>query len=193
MASLGAIRAGRAFVELFADNSKLVRGLRAAESQLKAFGKKVRTFGLKVVGAVSAIFLPIGMYAVKAAADANESASRFQQVFKDQAKAAGEFADALAKAVGRSRYEIRDAMGTFQSFFVGMGFDAGISTVFRMPAIIEHSWDDLRAMAIGQKDISPLYHVTRIVGYFSRIENWNKSKLGELTDRRRGDYAIPGA
>ena len=127
MASLGAIRAGRAFVELFADNSKLVRGLRAAESQLKAFGKKVRTFGLKVVGAVSAIFLPIGMYAVKAAADANESASRFQQVFKDQAKAAGEFADALAKAVGRSRYEIRDAMGTFQSFFVGMGFDAGIS------------------------------------------------------------------
>jgi len=69
----------------------------------------------------------------------------------------------------------------------------GYKTAFRMPAIIEHSWDDLRAMAIGQKDISPLYHVTRIVGYLSRIENWNKSKLGELTDRRRGDYAILGA
>ena len=36
------IRAGRAFVELFADNTKLVRGLRAAKTQLLAFGKDVR-------------------------------------------------------------------------------------------------------------------------------------------------------
>jgi hypothetical protein len=28
------------------------------------------------------------------------------------------------------------------------------------------------------------------VGYFSRISNWNKSKLGELKDRHRGDYAV---
>jgi hypothetical protein len=33
----GAIRAGRAFVELFADDSKLVRGLRRASAKPKAF------------------------------------------------------------------------------------------------------------------------------------------------------------
>jgi ribonucleoside-triphosphate reductase len=32
--------------------------------------------------------------------------------------------------------------------------------------------------------------VSRIVGYFSRITNWNKSKLGELKDRHRGNYSV---
>jgi len=37
-----------------------------------------------------------------------------------------------------------------------------------------------------------VYGITRIVGYFSRISNWNKSKLGELKDRHRGDYSLGG-
>lgn len=32
--------------------------------------------------------------------------------------------------------------------------------------------------------------VTRIVGYFSKISNWNKSKQGELKDRQKGNYKI---
>lgn len=35
-----------------------------------------------------------------------------------------------------------------------------------------------------------VYGVSRIVGYYSRINNWNKSKLGELRDRRLGNYSI---
>ncbi|MEY3458647.1 MAG: hypothetical protein RL215_1804, partial [Planctomycetota bacterium] len=42
-ANAQAIRAGRAFVELFADDTKLVRGLRAAERKLQAFGAGVQT------------------------------------------------------------------------------------------------------------------------------------------------------
>jgi len=38
-----------------------------------------------------------------------------------------------------------------------------------------------------------VYGMTRIVGYFSRIANWNKSKLGELKDREKGDYGVTGA
>lgn len=34
------------------------------------------------------------------------------------------------------------------------------------------------------------YGVTRVVGYFSRINNWNNQKKGELKDRQRGDYGI---
>ena len=30
--------------------------------------------------------------------------------------------------------------------------------------------------------------VTRIVGYYSRVNNWNKSKIGELRDRAKGEY-----
>ena len=35
-----------------------------------------------------------------------------------------------------------------------------------------------------------VYGLTRIVGYFSRIDNWNKSKIGELRDRRAGSYVL---
>ena len=37
-----------------------------------------------------------------------------------------------------------------------------------------------------------VYGMTRIVGYYSRINNWNKSKLGELSDRRMNpeNYAV---
>ena len=40
-------------------------------------------------------------------------------------------------------------------------------------------------------DSTDVYGITRIVGYFSRVNNWNKSKLGELKDRQRGDYRVP--
>lgn len=59
MASAQGIRAGRAFVELFADDSKLVRGLRAAEKKLKAFGDSIRNLGLKMVGLGSAMLAPL--------------------------------------------------------------------------------------------------------------------------------------
>ena len=32
--------------------------------------------------------------------------------------------------------------------------------------------------------------VTRIVGYYSRVNNWNKSKVGELRDRTQRNYGL---
>jgi len=59
MPAPGAIRAGRAFVELFADDSKLVRGLRRASAKLKAFGESVRNMGLKMMALGAAIVAPL--------------------------------------------------------------------------------------------------------------------------------------
>lgn len=33
-----------------------------------------------------------------------------------------------------------------------------------------------------------IYGMSRVVGYFSRIENWNKSKKAELKKRQEGTY-----
>jgi len=44
----------------------------------------------------------------------------------------------------------------------------------------------------GWCDSRDVYGMTRIVGYFSRISNWNKSKLGELKDRHGGNYSVMG-
>ncbi|MDD3640359.1 MAG: anaerobic ribonucleoside-triphosphate reductase [Atribacterota bacterium] len=35
-----------------------------------------------------------------------------------------------------------------------------------------------------------VYGITRIVGYYSKINNWNKNKIGELKDRRIGKYQV---
>jgi len=43
----------------------------------------------------------------------------------------------------------------------------------------------------GRREPVMLDTVTRIVGYYSSTSNWNRSKLGELEDRRKGDYSIP--
>ena len=62
------IRAGKAFVEIFADDSRLMRGLKAARQKLSAFGAGVRAAGLKMMGAGAAIAAPM-MAAAKSAAD----------------------------------------------------------------------------------------------------------------------------
>jgi len=46
------------------------------------------------------------------------------------------------------------------------------------------------ADSCGYCESSNVYGVTRIVGYFSRVNNWNKSKIGELKDRRQGNYKV---
>lgn len=44
----------------------------------------------------------------------------------------------------------------------------------------------------GNENSIRLYGITRIVGYYSRVNSWNKSKVGELRDRGRGVYKLAG-
>jgi len=57
-------------------------------------------------------------------------------------------------------------------------------------AIESASWENVRDVLTGEKDPIQLYHWTRVVGYYSRVDNWNKSKIGELKDRHKGSYSI---
>lgn len=59
MATVGGIRAGRAFVEIFADNGPLQKGLRQAEGYLKQWGNTVRNAGIQMAAAGGAIMLPL--------------------------------------------------------------------------------------------------------------------------------------
>ncbi len=58
--------------------------------------------------------------------------------------------------------------------------------------------DDCNRMMRGLKercgtcDSGNVHGITRIVGYFSRVNNWNRSKLGELADRQKGNYHLTG-
>lgn len=58
-------------------------------------------------------------------------------------------------------------------------------------ALADHSWDELFSVLTGARRPRVMTHITRIVGYYSQLQNWNKSKLAELRDRHKGSYGVP--
>jgi hypothetical protein len=46
----------------------------------------------------------------------------------------------------------------------------------------------IRALETGVT--TRLFGITRIVGYYSRVNNWNRSKKVELADRHKGSYKL---
>ena len=94
MPSARAIRAGQAFVELFTDDSKLVRGLRRAEKQLKAFGARIKKMGLGLVR-LSAIMAAPLVAGGKVFADFEEQLAKVSTMLDEPAK----YMDAYKKAI----------------------------------------------------------------------------------------------
>ena len=78
MAPTQGIRAGRAFVELFADDSKLAAGLRRASAKLKAFGTAVKDIGKKLALAGAAVAAPM-IASVKSFASAGSAMLEMSQ------------------------------------------------------------------------------------------------------------------
>jgi len=104
MVSPRGIRAGQAFVELFADDSRLVRGLKRAHAKLKAFGRSVqaigdgmRDVGLRVMGLGMAVLAPLAG-AAKAFASTGDALAKMSKRTGVSVEALSE----LGFAAGRS-------------------------------------------------------------------------------------------
>ena len=61
-------------------------------------------------------------------------------------------------------------------------------TVFDGDWLAEHTTDELSA-AINQG--LELENIARVTGYFSKVGQWNKGKIGELKDRRKFSIGEP--
>ena len=59
-----------------------------------------------------------------------------------------------------------------------------------VPSITGNTWETLEPILLGLKEPTAMIQLTRIVGYYSRVNNWNASKLEELKARQAGNYAI---
>jgi hypothetical protein len=57
--------------------------------------------------------------------------------------------------------------------------------------ILSHSWAIVEQVLIGARSPKIIRNITRIVGYYSYEDHWNKSKIAELNDRRKGEYVVP--
>lgn len=129
-ASSGAIRAGRAYVELFADDSKLAAGLKRGLRRMRAFGQQVRAVGGSMVAGGLAMAAPLAvatkifagfsdqMQAVKAITGATESQfetlkSRAMELGRTTSFTAGEVAGLMTSLsrAGFSPEQIDQATG----------------------------------------------------------------------------------
>ncbi|WP_437230391.1 hypothetical protein SH661x_001943 [Planctomicrobium sp. SH661] len=121
MASGGAIRAGRAFVELFADSTQLKRGLAIVRQQFGAFRVFTQKMSFGIAGEVSGMFAALAPAGILAGLGA--AARNFQQ-FGDQidktSKRTGMTAEQLtslgyaATQAGASMTDVTSATGNLQ-------------------------------------------------------------------------------
>ncbi len=101
--------------------SKFMKGLAGVRKSLETVQAKLNAVAkhaqrmLIVAGGSLALF-------VKIAADAEETASKFNAVFKEGTDAARQWATEFAAAIGRSRFAIEGFLSTFQDTFVPLGF-----------------------------------------------------------------------
>ena len=68
--------------------------------------------------------------------------------------------------------------------------ETGVKHAVAVSSILDNSWEDLEGVLTGKREAHVMIHLTRIVGYYSRVQNWNRSKLAELADRQAGTYGI---
>ena len=65
--------------------------------------------------------------------------------------------------------------------------DPGQVTHISLAKLADMDWLSVRRAVVNGRDV---VQMTRIIGYYSRLSNWNPSKIGELKDRHKGDYGV---
>lgn len=109
--SAGAVRAGRAFVEIFGDNSKLERDLKRSEKQVGAFGAFLTSSGKMLAGAGG-----VGLGAAAGALAGAVSKGADLQKLADKLNVnAGELS-AFAYAAERNGQSLDDLTGHWENF-----------------------------------------------------------------------------
>ncbi len=83
----------------------------------------------------------------------------------------------------------RGADAVSDEVYVGYG-RTGAKLAVPVEAVLTREWDELEAVLTGKRPGRVLGHLTRIVGYFSQVHNWNRSKHAELRDRQSGSYVV---
>ncbi|MHC4877751.1 MAG: phage tail tape measure protein [Planctomycetota bacterium] len=121
MKSAGAIRAGRAFVELFADDSRMSKDLKRARGKLTSFARHANQIGRTMVAAFVAIAAPIAL-ATNAFAGFEDQMAEVRAVTQ---ATTGDFAklNDQAKLLGRTTSFTASQVASAQAELGRAGFD----------------------------------------------------------------------
>ena len=98
------------------------------------------------------------------------------------------------RIVGDPRYEWLGCLdsGAVDEVIVGCPGTGQFGARFAIviSEIAKHDWIEFEGILTGKRQPKLLEWMTRIVGYYSDVMQWNRSKVAELRDRQRGDYGV---
>lgn len=98
----------------------------------------------------------------------------------------------IEKVAGDAQLTILAKDEEQRAFWLGCNATGAKYTVL-YEAIEENDWELIREVLYGLREARALKWMTRIVGYFSTVDNWNKSKVAELRARRAAAATyVPG-
>lgn len=103
------------------DTKQFDDAIRKSEKTLLAFGKSATKIGKSLTTFVTLPLLGIGVAFAKVAADAEETNSKFNAVFKNQAEVVREWAQVYSRATGRSTIKNIEWLASVQDLFVPLG------------------------------------------------------------------------
>ena len=155
-----AVRAGKAFVEIFADDSPLARGLKRAQKKLEAWGAGLRSIGTKV-GAIGLAMVTPFVTAAKLFADAGSSLVDMSQ----RTGASVEALSALKYAAEQSGASLDDFEKGLRKLSVNLTEAMqGSESAREMFAQLGLSWQQLSGM-------NPDQQFSAVATALSRIQN----------------------
>ena len=169
MAGAHGIRAGAAFVEIFADDSRMVAGLNRAQRRLEAFGRTSREIGMRLAAASAAMFAPLVM-GTKVFMSFDDSMRTVKAVTSATAvefDMLTEHAERLGMQTSYTASQVADAM-------IEMG-RAGFD-----PGQIDTAIDGMLSLAKATKTELP--RATEIAGNALRGFGLDASEIGRVTD-----------
>lgn len=181
MAAGGAIRAGRAFVELFADDKKLVRTLKNVQRRLRAFGAGVRRIGMGLTAMATAGILPL-VGALKVFGAAGDALDKMSKRTGFSAEALSELGFA-AEQSGTDLATLEKGVRTMQRAVNDL--ERGLSTQVDAFTDLGLSIDDLKGR-------SPEAQFKLIADRLSKIEDPSKrAALAMMILGRAGTQLLP--
>lgn len=161
--SAGAIRQGRAFVELFTDDTKLKQGLRMAEKSVRKFGASVSRIGLGMMAAGAAILAPL-VAATKLFGSMGDNIAKMATRTGFSVEALSAFKFAMERS-GSNAESLEKGIRKMQQTLYQAGF--GLKTYTRL-------LDDLGLNYATLKGMKPEDQFRTIVGRLANIADKSK-------------------
>lgn len=170
-ASAGAIRAGKAYVEVGANDNMLAAGLKKAEASIRAFGNSVKAIGMQAIAASAAMAVPLA-FATKTYSDFEQNMARTRGLLGLE-KVSAEFKalETEAARLGATTVYTAGQAAEAMSYFAQSGYTTD--------QILQATGPTLQLAATGMMDLKTAADISMKVMAGMQIES---SQLGRVVD-----------